>query len=71
VEEIFQLYRRLDDWAWGLSRVEYAIFTGIFAAFGSLAVSMVLEDPDYAFAIGIGFTLTVFYYVSNPNQKEE
>lgn len=55
----------------GLSRVEYAVSAGRIAAFGALAISTVLGDPDYAFAIGIGLTLTVLYYLSNSNHKEE
>lgn len=71
MDKIRQVYRRLDDWVWGLSRGEYAILTGITAASGSLAVTFALGDPNYAFAIGIGLTLTGLYYWSNPNQKQE
>lgn len=65
------LYRNIDDWAWRLSRGTYAIVSGLIAGFSVLAVSTVLGDPSYIFAVGIGLTLTVLYYWSNPNQKEE
>ena len=66
-----ELYRKADDWAWGLSRGTYAIVSGVIAGFSLLAVSTALGDPNYIFAIGMGLTLTVLYYWYNPNQKAE
>lgn len=71
MSNIRQVYRRLDSWASGLSRGKYAILIGATVALGSLAVTFALGDPDYAFATGISLTMTVLYYWSNPNQKEE
>ena len=71
MESVRDLYRKIDDWAWGLSRGTYAIASGLIAGFSVLAVSTVLGDPSYIFAVGIGLTLTVLYYWSNPNQKAE
>lgn len=65
------MYRRLDNWVWGLSRVEYALLTGTTAALGALAVGTVFGAPDYAFAFGLGLTMTVVYYLFNPNQRDE
>jgi hypothetical protein len=68
---IRQLYRKIDDWAWGLSRGKYAILPGFIAGFSAFVVSVALGEPNYGFAIGMGLTLAVLYYWSNPNQKEE
>ena len=68
---IAQNYKHLNHWAMNLSRSKYAILTGFSAAFGVLAVSVALGEPDYAFAIGISLTLATLNYWSNPNQNEE
>jgi len=64
-------YKRLDEWMLGFSRGGYALAVGVTAALSSLAVSLVLGDPNYVFAIGIGVTLTAFNYWSDPNHREE
>jgi hypothetical protein len=71
MDDIRQVYRRLDNWVRGFSRGTYAILTGTTAALGSLVVTFVLGTPNYAFPIGIGLTLTVLNYWSNPNQRKE
>ncbi len=71
MDVIPQLYRRLDDWVWGLSRRAYAILTGLTAGLGSLLVSVAFGDPDLVFAVGIGLGLTLLYYWSDPNQRAE
>jgi hypothetical protein len=71
MENLRNLYNKIDDWAWGLSRGKYAIFTGFIAGFSSFSVSVALGDPNYNFGIGISLTLTVLYYWSNPNQREK
>jgi len=68
---IRQLYRKIDDWAWGLSRGKYAILAGFIAGLTAFAVSVALGDPNYVIAITMSLTLTVFYYCFSPNQKEE
>jgi len=71
MDSIRQMYNRIDDWVWELSRGKYAVLTGFTAAFSSFVVTLALGDPNYAFAVGIGLTLTVLYYWSNPNHKDE
>lgn len=71
MDDIRQVYRRLDDWVWGFSRREYAILIGWTATLGALTVTFALGDPNYAFAIGIGLTLTGLNYWSDPNRREE
>ncbi len=69
MDNIRQVYRRLDSGIWGLSRGEYAILTGVTATLCNLVVTLALGNPNYAFAIGIGLTLTTLSYWSNLNQK--
>jgi hypothetical protein len=56
---------------WGLSRGKYAILTGVIAALCSLVITFVFGGLNYGFPIGIGLSLTILYYWSDPNQKEE
>ncbi|WP_193570604.1 hypothetical protein [Halorubellus sp. JP-L1] len=65
------MYRRLDEWAWGLSRLRYALLTGVVAAVGSIAVSVAFGSPSYVFALGIGIALAVLNYLSDPNRTED
>ncbi len=68
---IRQVYAHLDSEVWRLPRSKYAILTGVIAALGNLVITLALGNPNYAFAIGTGLTLTVLSYWYNPNQKEE
>jgi hypothetical protein len=71
MERLRRVYTRLDDWVWGRSRLGYAVLTGTLAAFGVLVVGLVLGDLDHYFALGIGITLAVLNYWSDPNQRDE
>jgi len=71
MRRVRRIYRRLDEWILGFSRGEYAFAVGVTAGFCSLAMSLLLGDPNYVFAIGIGVTLAALNYWSDPNHREE
>ncbi|ELZ61572.1 MULTISPECIES: hypothetical protein [Halorubrum] len=66
-----QLYRRADDWARGLSRLRYALFTGVVVVASVLAVGVVLGTSTTVYAFSMGVTMTVIYYVTDPNSTDD
>lgn len=66
-----QLYRRADDWARGLSRLRYALFTGVVVVTSVLAVGVALGTPTTLHAVTMGVTMTVIYYVTDPNSADD
>lgn len=65
-----QAYNRIDEKLRDLSRTKYAILIGFTSATGALIAGTALGEPNYIFSITIGLTMTVFYYISNPNEKK-
>ncbi|GAA0533743.1 hypothetical protein ABNG02_09295 [Halorubrum ejinorense] len=66
-----QLYRRADDWARGLSRVRYALLTGIVASASVLGVGVVLDTSTTVYAVTMGVTMAVVYYATDANAADD
>ena len=66
-----QLYRRADDWARGLSRVRYALLTGIVASASVLGVGVVLDTSTTVYAVTMGVTMAALYYATDANAADD
>jgi len=66
-----QLYRRLDDWARGLSRLRYALLTGVIVTASVLAVGVLLDTTTTVQAVTMGVTMTVLYYAFDMNAGDD
>ncbi|QUO46599.1 MULTISPECIES: hypothetical protein [Halorubrum] len=66
-----QLYRRLDDWARGLSRLRYALLTGVIVTASVLAVGVLLDTTTTVQAVTMGVTMTVLYYAFDVNASDD
>ncbi|PHQ45371.1 hypothetical protein DJ68_13220 [Halorubrum sp. C3] len=66
-----QLYRRLDDWARGLSRLRYALLTGVIVTASVLAVGVLLDTTTTVQAVTMGVTMAVLYYAFDVNASDD
>lgn len=62
-----QLYHRVETWAEGLSRGEYAITIGLMSFLAVFTVSLLLRDLTISNAVTMGVVMAVVYYVLDPN----
>mgnify|MGYP006275569301 CR=1 FL=1 len=65
-----QLYRRLDGWARGLSRVRYALLTGAVVTASVLSVGLVLDATTTVRAVTMGAVMAALYYAGDVNADE-
>lgn len=70
MSDIRRQYNRLDEWVRNLSRIQYAVLAGITSAVTVFIVGTLISDSVNIEAVTMGLTLTVFYYVYNPNQGD-
>ncbi|MYL67088.1 hypothetical protein [Halorubrum distributum] len=66
-----QLYRRVDDWARGLSRLRYALLTGVIVTASVLAVGVLLDTTTTVQAVTMGVTMAVLYYAFDVNASDD
>jgi len=66
-----RLYRRADDWARGLSRVQYAVLAGVIATTTLLSVGLLLDITTTLQAVTMGVTIAVIYYVFDVNAGDD
>ena len=66
-----RLYRRLDDWARGLSRLRYALLAGVLVAVSVLAVGVVLRESTTVYAAAMGVTMALLYYAADVNAADD
>jgi hypothetical protein len=66
-----QLYRRLDDWARGLSRLRYALLTGVIVTASVLSVGVLLDTSTTVQAVTMGVTMAVLYYAFDVNASDD
>ena len=64
-----QLYRRLDDWARGLSRLRYALLTGVIATASVLVVGVLFNTSMTFQAVTMGVTMAALYYAFDMNAR--
>lgn len=64
-----QLYRRLDERVRGLSRVSYAIVTGLISAVCVFAIGSLIFEELVRWAVPVGVGMAVTYYVADPNNQ--
>lgn len=62
-------YRRVDEWARGLSRGPYALLTGVTTGLLVLALTGVLGDPLVFDAVLMTVCMTVVFYWGDPNNE--
>ena len=62
-----KLYRRLDDWARGLSRLRYALLTGAVVTASVLSVGVLLDTSTTVQAVTMGVTMAALYYAFDAN----
>ncbi|OYR88136.1 hypothetical protein DJ72_00990 [Halorubrum distributum] len=65
-----QLYRRLDEWARGLSRLRYALLTGVIVTASVLAVRVLLDATTTVQAVTMGVTMAALYYAFDVNAED-
>ncbi|RLM75968.1 hypothetical protein [Halorubrum sp. Atlit-26R] len=65
-----KLYRRLDDWARGLSRLRYALLTGVVVTASVLSVGVLLDATTTVQAVTMGVTMAALYYAFDMNADE-
>ncbi|MDV7349495.1 hypothetical protein R3751_06850 [Halorubrum distributum] len=65
-----QLYRRLDDWARGLSRLRYALLTGVIVTASVLGVGVLLDATTTVQAVTMGVTMAALYYAFDVNAED-
>lgn len=63
-------YNRIDRKIRELSRTKYAVLIGFTSAIGAFIAGTALGESNYIFSTTIGITMTVMYYISNPNEKK-
>jgi uncharacterized membrane protein len=66
-----QLYRRLDDWARGLSRLRYALLAGVIVTATVLSVGVLLDTSTTVQAVTMGVTMAVLYYAFDVNARAD
>ncbi|PSQ57024.1 hypothetical protein BRD22_03315 [Halobacteriales archaeon SW_8_68_21] len=66
-----RLYRRADDWARGLSRLRYALLTGVVVTTSVLAVGVVLGTSTTLQAVTMGVVMTTLYYAGDVNSEDD
>ena len=57
-----RLRQRIIYWMEGLSRLEYAVLTGGFAAGFLLLVGVLRRDSLFVEALAMGASMTIFFY---------
>ena len=65
-----QLYRRVDDWARGLSRLRYALFTGVIVTVSVLSVGVLLDTSTTVYAVTMGVVMAILYYAGDVNAED-
>jgi hypothetical protein len=70
MSKLKDLYRRLDDWALGLSRRNYAVFIGVIATLSSGLVSLALGELKIIQPLTLGLTLGILFYIFDANNQE-
>ncbi|WP_096392955.1 hypothetical protein [Halorubrum trapanicum] len=65
------LYRRLDDWARGLSRLRYALLAGVIVTTTLLSVGILLDITTTVQAVTMGVTMTGLYYAFDVNASDD
>ncbi|QWC20490.1 hypothetical protein [Halorubrum sp. 2020YC2] len=65
-----QLYRRVDDWARGLSRLRYALFTGVIVTVSVLSVGVLLDTSTTVYAVTMGAVMAILYYAGDVNAED-
>jgi len=65
-----RLYNRIDAWARSLSRGRYAVLTGVFTGITVFVFGLLLGDWLLFQAALMSLTMTVVYYVFDPNNLE-
>ena len=66
-----QLYRRADDWVRGLSRLRYAVLTGVIATASVLAVGVLFDTSTTVQAVTMGVTMAALYYAFDMNARAD
>jgi hypothetical protein len=66
-----QLYRRADDWARGLSRLRYALLTGVIVTATVLSVGVLLDTSTTVQAVTMGVTMGALYYAFDMNAEDD
>ncbi|TKX71662.1 MULTISPECIES: hypothetical protein [Halorubrum] len=66
-----ELSRRLDDWVRGLSRLRYALLTGVIVTASVLAVGVIFDDSTTVQAVTMGVTMAVLYYAFDVNAEDD
>ena len=66
-----QLYRRADDWARGLSRLRYALLTGVIVTATVLSVGVLLDTSTTVQAVTMGVTMATLYYAFDMNAEDD
>jgi uncharacterized membrane protein len=66
-----QLYRRLDDWARGLSRLRYALLAGVIVTATVLSVGVLLDTSTTVQAVTMGVTMAMLYYAFDVNARAD
>ncbi|TKX55801.1 MULTISPECIES: hypothetical protein [Halorubrum] len=65
------LYRRIDGWARGLSRLRYALLTGVVVTTSVLAVGVLLDASTTVQAVTMGVVMAVLYYAGDVNSADD
>ena len=69
MDNLRSLYQRVDNRVRSLSRVSYALLVGFVSAVGVFAVRLLLPGGGSFGPVAMGITMTVVYYVLDPNTK--
>ena len=69
--DLRQLYRRADDWARGLSRLRYAVLTGVIVTATVLSVGVLLDTSTTVQAVTMGVTMGALYYAFDANAEDD
>ncbi len=65
-----RLYRRLDEWIRGLSRIQYASLAGITSAIVLFVFGTLVGESLSFEAVAMGISMAVGYYAFNPDHKD-
>lgn len=71
MNKLREIYDRLDQRIRELSRTRYAILIGLTVMNAALIASTAIGKLDTVFAVTIGITMTIIYYLANPNKKKQ